>query len=217
MIYLIDYENVSHLGLIGVDKLHKEDSVYIFHNSALKTIPFMTCKALSTSLAEITYIETSKVAKNYLDFQLSTHLGYLFGQGKKENIYIISNDTGYDSVIDYWKARNLCVKRKSVVSEKAKNKLLQSNIPENIAKKKKKKKKTKIKPLSEACKDNIRKAIKPLNLPLNDYTIIYNLFLAAKNKGDFHNKLVIQFTNEKGLILYKALKGIYLKHFTNEL
>lgn len=38
---------------------------------------------MMASKAAIEYIETHKVAKNYLDFQLATYLGFLIGKGKK--------------------------------------------------------------------------------------------------------------------------------------
>ena len=49
----------------------------------------------------IEYIETHKVAKNYLDFQLATYLGFLIGKGEKGPVYIISQDTGFDSIVDF--------------------------------------------------------------------------------------------------------------------
>ena len=198
MIYLIDYENVGYPGLSGVTELHKEDTVYIFHNIALKTIPFKACKELMSSLAEIYFIETTKTAKNYLDFQLSTHLGFLYGSNKankKNEVCIVSNDTGYDSVIDYWKSNNFEVQRKSIIRE---------SLP-----KIKKKKQKKTEKLSDACKENIRKAVKHLNLPLNDYTEIYQIFSSCKAKDVLHNGLVLTFSNKKGLSIYKALKPVY--------
>ena len=38
---------------------------------------------MMASKAAIEYIETHKVAKNYLDFQLATYLGFLIGKGEK--------------------------------------------------------------------------------------------------------------------------------------
>ena len=59
------------------------------------------------SKAVIEYIETHKVAKNYLDFQLATYLGFLIGKGEKGPVYIISQDTGFDSIVDFWRGRNI--------------------------------------------------------------------------------------------------------------
>ena len=59
------------------------------------------------SKAAIEYIETHKVAKNYLDFQLATYLGFLIGKGEKGPVYIISQDTGFDSIVDFWRGRNI--------------------------------------------------------------------------------------------------------------
>ena len=40
---------------------------------------------MMASKAAIEYIETHKVAKNYLDFQLATYLGFLIGKGEKDS------------------------------------------------------------------------------------------------------------------------------------
>lgn len=58
------------------------------------------CQAAS----QVKYIKTTKTAKNYLDFQLTTYLGYLVGQTDVKEYYVISKDSGYDSVIDFGKS-----------------------------------------------------------------------------------------------------------------
>ena len=102
-IYLVDYENVHNDGVTDIKKLSASDRVVIFYGDSIKSIPFETHVEMMASKAVIEYIETHKVAKNYLDFQLATYLGFLIGKGEKGPVYIISQDTGFDSIVDFWK------------------------------------------------------------------------------------------------------------------
>jgi flagellar biosynthesis GTPase FlhF len=52
-------------------------------------------------------------SKNALDFQLTTHLGYLIGKGEHSGAAyrIVSNDTGFDCVVTYWKDKGIDIAR----------------------------------------------------------------------------------------------------------
>ena len=110
-IYLVDYENVHNDGVSNIKNLKETDHVVIFYGDSIRSIPFDTHVEMMTSRAKIEYIETHKTAKNYLDFQLATYLGFLIGQGEKGPVYLITNDTGYDSIVDFWTSRNLKICR----------------------------------------------------------------------------------------------------------
>ena len=109
--YLIDYENVHDAGLDGVASLSEDDSVVIFYGVKIKAIPFDRHIEIMNSKAQVEYIKTEKIAKNYLDFQLSTYLGYILGLGLKGEVYVVSKDTGFDSLVDFWKGRNVTIDR----------------------------------------------------------------------------------------------------------
>ncbi|MGN1030180.1 MAG: PIN domain-containing protein, partial [Butyricicoccaceae bacterium] len=51
---------------------------------------------------QISFVEITKLGQNALDFQLCTLMGMIIGQfeGDALSIYIVSKDTGYDSVRD---------------------------------------------------------------------------------------------------------------------
>ena len=91
-VYLIDFENVTSAGISGVQKLTKEDKVYIFYTANAANMSFAAHLNLLSSPAEIIYYNVSSGGKNALDFQLSSFLGYLISQGKEKQFYIISND-----------------------------------------------------------------------------------------------------------------------------
>ncbi len=51
--------------------------------------------------------------KNGLDFQMVSYLGYLIKTAPKSEYIIVSNDTGFDSVVRFWSDREIEVCRKS--------------------------------------------------------------------------------------------------------
>ena len=116
-VYLIDYENVGVGGLSGITQLSSGDRVILFYGSNTKTIPFERMVEISRSSARVEFIKTERVAKNYLDFQLTTYLGYLIGQGNPGPYLIISKDTGYDSACDFWRGRNITISRQEALEE----------------------------------------------------------------------------------------------------
>ncbi len=110
-LYLIDFENVHDSGLNGICSLTDQDEVSIFYSNKSEHMSFDTHVNIMKSEARIKYIKLRRCAKNYLDFQLCTHLGYLIGSKTEGPYFIISKDTGYDSIIDYWRDHGITVTR----------------------------------------------------------------------------------------------------------
>ncbi len=110
-LYLIDFENVHDSGLNGIGSLTEQDEVSIFYSNKSEHMSFDTHVNIMKSEARIKYIKLRRSAKNYLDFQLCTHLGYLIGSKTEGPYFIISKDTGYDSIIDYWRDHGITVTR----------------------------------------------------------------------------------------------------------
>lgn len=122
-LYLVDYENVSDAGLVGVNQLTKGDIVVIFYGSKVKTVAYETLIAITSSAASIEHMKAEKTAKNYLDFQLTTYLGYKLGQNSIDEIYVITKDSGFDAVVDFWGERGYTIKRQpSIIVEEKVNK-----------------------------------------------------------------------------------------------
>lgn len=119
-IYLIDYENTGVKGLYGIEKLKEDDLVVIFYGPKTGAVPFDEHVRISTSASHVEYIKTTKTAKNYLDFQLTTYLGYLIAQTVVRDFKIVSKDSGYDSVIDFWGKKGIRIKRLENVAGEAK-------------------------------------------------------------------------------------------------
>ncbi|MBQ6679940.1 MAG: hypothetical protein IJM76_07980 [Lachnospiraceae bacterium] len=156
-VYLIDYENVGVGGLSGITELASRDRVILFYGNNTKTIPFDRMVEISRSSAQVEFIKTERVAKNYLDFQLTTYLGYLIGQGTEGPYVIISNDTGYDSVCDFWRGRNKEIRRQDALEAKTLKTEEKAAKPEERPAEKQEEKK--------ASRPRRRKASKPAEKP----------------------------------------------------
>ena len=101
--YFVDYENVGDLAMIGVKKLVAGERVVVFFSKNAKSLTFdlwnelTECKAIK----EIKMVE--QPGKNALDFQLSSYLGYAVCKYPHfDNFVIISKDTGFQTLIDFW-------------------------------------------------------------------------------------------------------------------
>ena len=118
-LYFVDYENVGVNGLDGILGLHDGDYVTVFYGQTAKTVPFEKMVEVSRSKATVEFSRTDKVAKNYLDFQLSTYVGYFLGKGETGPVYVISNDNGFDSVVDFWTDHGIEIHRYQTIDGKA--------------------------------------------------------------------------------------------------
>ncbi len=107
--YLIDYENVKYHGLNGIGKLDENDNVCIFYSENADTLTFGLHRRLNESRANITYHRLEVGTKNALDFQLSSYLGYLISENAnaQHKYYIITKDTGFLVLVNYWKKKNV--------------------------------------------------------------------------------------------------------------
>lgn len=101
-VYLIDFENVTSAGISGIQRLSKEDKVYIFYTVNASNMSFAAHMNLLSSPAEVIYYNVTSGGKNALDFQLASFLGFLISKGEDKDFYIISNDKGYDHVKSFW-------------------------------------------------------------------------------------------------------------------
>lgn len=210
-LYLVDYENVHDTGVVGVEKLTANDKVILFCSANTKTISMDTHISIAESKAVIEHIKTTKTAKNYLDFQLSTMLGYLIGKGEKGPCYIISKDTGFDSVIDYWENKSVTVKRQEQISCEKKSKSQEtkcsvdtaSNVGIDVK-------------LPETKKKKIREALKKagINIEGANYTKIYKSILGAKKASEYKSLLDEQFKDAKRAdAIYKYTQVIACDYF----
>lgn len=100
--FLIDFENVKSAGLTGIDTLGIDDQVVILYSVNSNTISFEMHQKIMSCAANVEYYQIRRGGKNSLDFQLSTMLGYLLASGLYTHLYIVSNDSGFDALYDFW-------------------------------------------------------------------------------------------------------------------
>lgn len=108
-IYLIDTENIGRKIIQDLDKLRDIDEAVIFESEKSFKLSFK--EMLSIDSSKISVIETHNSAKNAMDFMITTTLGHLVTVNKDRIYIIVSNDTGFDEVVSFWKFQGLYVRR----------------------------------------------------------------------------------------------------------
>ncbi|MCD8225541.1 MAG: PIN domain-containing protein [Clostridiales bacterium] len=114
--YLIDYENTGESGLAGLEALQEEDRVIIFYSENADKMSFGLHQKLWECQAQVEYRKIHTGKKNALDFQLATYLGYLMAKEETDVFYIVSKDTGFDFIVDFWE--NHKIGRIGAIAEK---------------------------------------------------------------------------------------------------
>jgi hypothetical protein len=197
--YLIDYENVHHYGIDGINNLTEDDTVIIFTGNKTNCVPIEAVMAMLHAQAKTTIQKMKKTANKYLDFQLATCLGGLVGSGKERDFVIISKDCDFKAVIDYWKYNNPNVRielRSSISGTLDMIRCTKKDITGSGK-------------LNNGTKKIIRELVKNEKLESDNYILIYNLFLNGDSKSVFHDWLVFLFKQEKGTHLFELLENIF--------
>lgn len=132
MKYLIDFENVASNGFEGLELLDDGSELLIFYSEQHSTISITVHQELERSRIRKTYMPIKTGGKNALDFQLVSWLGYEIAKNGVEQFVIISKDTGFDAVVDFWQKRNVNVSRHPDL-RKAVKKTILKRAPETAA------------------------------------------------------------------------------------
>ena len=78
-LFLVDYENVSDAGVVGVDTLAESDTVIIFYGSKVKSVAYESLIAITSSKASIEHLKAEKTAAR------CPQTGSLLWDGRHEN------------------------------------------------------------------------------------------------------------------------------------
>ena len=183
--YLVDYENVKTPGLDGVNKLPKEDVVCIFYSENADSLTFSLHRRLNESQASIMYQKVEVGHKNALDFQLSSYLGYIIHENlaKPCDYYIVTQDKGYEVLINYWKKRRINV-----------------SLVANVAKQS-----------DQAVQNDLEKQVAELLKDSSDAAVVAGMIQSYKTKQGLNNALVKKFPskdNKKASEIYTAIKPL---------
>ena len=100
MHFLVDFENVGLSGLVGIESLKRNDSLYIFHNAHRAQLPIKLTDEICKTGCHFFAIQLVRGGKNALDFYIAAKVGELCAKGR-ESICILSNDRGFAAVQDY--------------------------------------------------------------------------------------------------------------------
>lgn len=102
MYFLIDFENVKNAGMQGSEYLLPTDHVIVFYSA---DTPVMEQRHLMNIQNSGCGFETYKLLrqrKNGLDFYIATKVGELFGANRCKNAVLVSNDSGFKAIREFW-------------------------------------------------------------------------------------------------------------------
>lgn len=198
--FLVDFENVRTDGVKDLVKVSDGDAVIIFYSEQCKGITLDVIEDITKQKASLTCHKARTGTKNALDFQLSSHLGYLIGQGVEDaKYYIVSHDKGYDCLCDYWKEQGVVVDRIGAtepVKELVEVKVAPTPAP---------KKKSKVKTSDLATIEEIKKYLSKGDAP-EEVLAIFNQY---KTKQAICNGMSKKFKDSKrASAIYKKLKPL---------
>lgn len=109
-IYFIDSENVNDNWIENITEFKKSDEIRVFYTEKSTNVSWENISKIAGGDVSLNWIKCF-TGQNALDFQLVTDLGYSVAKGTRDTFVIISNDKGYDAVVNYWVIKGVDVKR----------------------------------------------------------------------------------------------------------
>ena len=112
---LIDYENVQPVALSVLDQDHFK--IMVFVGASQTKVAFESAAALQRMGSKAEYVKISGNGSNALDFHIAFYIGQLATQDPTAYFHIISNDTGFDPLIQHLKAKKIFAARSKDVAD----------------------------------------------------------------------------------------------------
>lgn len=127
--FLVDSENVNDNWLMLFDMADENDEIIVFYTKKSPHMSYMSVIRLMENNKINIRFEESYEGTNALDFQLVSYMGYLMGcagsfsenkcdaasaESCADEYIIMSNDTGYDPAVRFWKDKGFAVRRFNV-------------------------------------------------------------------------------------------------------
>lgn len=127
--FLVDSENVNDNWLMLFDMADEDDEIIVFYTKKSPHMSYMSVIRLIENNKINIRFEECYEGTNALDFQLVSYMGYLMGCGGAcsenecdaasaetgaDEYIIMSNDTGYDPAVRFWKDKGYAVRRFNV-------------------------------------------------------------------------------------------------------
>ncbi len=112
---LIDFENVvpDNLELLNQEWIR----VRLFVGKNQTKLPFSMVKAIQKLGSRAEYVEMAGTGHNALDFHIAFYIGRISATDKDAYFHIVSNDTGFDPLIDHLKQVHIFADRVSNIEE----------------------------------------------------------------------------------------------------
>lgn len=109
--YFIDSENVGDNWIFLLKQIAINDEVLVFYTSKSPHMNYENVILLRESDKNISFVKCNE-GNNALDFQLGTYLGYELHKAEAgDEFVIVSNDTGFDAIVKFWKDNPVLVTR----------------------------------------------------------------------------------------------------------
>lgn len=136
--FLVDSENVNDNWLMLFDMADEDDEIVVFYTKKSPHMSYMSVIRLMENNSINVRFEECYEGTNALDFQLVSYMGYLMGRNDThsennssatpivtdtadvstascaDEYIIMSNDTGYDPAVRFWKDKGYAVRRFNV-------------------------------------------------------------------------------------------------------
>ena len=136
--FLVDSENVNDNWLMLFDMADENDEIVVFYTKKSPHMSYMSVIRLMENNSINVRFEECYEGTNALDFQLVSYMGYLMGRNDThsennssatpivtdaadvsaascaDEYIIMSNDTGYDPAVRFWKDKGYAVRRFNV-------------------------------------------------------------------------------------------------------
>lgn len=127
--FLVDSENVNDNWLMLFDMADEDDEIVVFYTKKSPHMSYMSVIRLIENNSINVRFEECYEGTNALDFQLVSYMGYLMGcagsfsenkcdassaKSCADEYIIMSNDTGYDPAVRFWKDKGFAVRRFNV-------------------------------------------------------------------------------------------------------
>lgn len=126
--YLIDSENVGDFWIPLLELPGDRTELVVFYTRNSPHMSYDSLIRLKESDRKVTFIRCYE-GTNALDFQLVSELGYRICKNENGKFVIVTNDTGFDAAVKYWRRSRKSVKR--ITGKECRN--IERRIREDLA------------------------------------------------------------------------------------
>lgn len=133
----IDFENVGWSALEGIEVIDVPTTIYIFGSQISPHLPLRSLAAAPSKFVKWQFVMANNGQRDSLDILLGSYVGFCIGVSENpddDSFLIISNDKGYDSLLESWTNNGINIERRPGIkvcnpeSETDENKILKTEM-----------------------------------------------------------------------------------------